>query len=374
MRQSSDSNKVLFTGHNSLLHPVISRVSVKAKAFVLHNEHYPAPKIGLSTVREVKYLTFGVPAVFKKIGSEKTVPSYVKGFRDILNNQKPNKIVSLDFHKLVFWQVLAYKKENSECQIYLYSETKAWPKNWLARMGMYVFWWYLKLHLQYVEKILVYTKQGEEFFSKRIKKVPTELCPVPVDVDFWHPDKEKKFMQNGVLRMLMNARFVDYKNHRDLLEAVKVLKSKNINIELSFIGRGGHMEGEMRQYVKDLQLEESVNFLEPVPQEKLREVYASHDLLVLPSYNEAIGMVVPEAMACGIPTLTSDTAGANVYVKEGETGLIFKTGDVSDLREKIRAMCDRSILLKYGQEARRHIASQHNVEKAGERFADIIGV
>ena len=117
-----------------------------------------------------------------------------------------------------------------------------------------------------------------------------------------------------------------------------------------------------------------VVFLEPVSHTKLVSVYHAHDVLVLPSYNEAIGMVVPEAMACGIPTITSDTVGANVYVQEGETGYVFPTSDVEALAQTLEKLCDPAELAKMGQAARERIETEFTIEKSAEKFRHAIGL
>lgn len=67
-------------------------------------------------------------------------------------------------------------------------------------------------------------------------------------------------------------------------------------------------------------------------QSELGAVYAAADVLVVPSESETWGLVVNEAMACGLPVVVSDTVGcAPDLVDEGETGHRFRCGDVADL-------------------------------------------
>src|SRR5690606_4347829 len=141
----------------------------------------------------------------------------------------------------------------------------------------------------------------------------------------FHPEMGKDFMQGGTLRILMNARFVGYKRHTDMLAALRILQDQQIQATLSLIGNEGHLKDAIAAEAQARGIGDRVTFLERVPAERMQEVYVAHDVLVLPSQGEAIGMVVPEVMACGIPTVTSDTVGANEYVLDGETGLIYPT-------------------------------------------------
>ncbi|NDB75533.1 MAG: glycosyltransferase, partial [Verrucomicrobia bacterium] len=72
-------------------------------------------------------------------------------------------------------------------------------------------------------------------------------------------------------------------------------------------------------------------------QSELPPFYAAADFLVLPSVSETWGLVVNEAMACGLPAIVSETVGcAPDLVTEGETGFTFPTGSEAGLMASLR--------------------------------------
>jgi len=83
-------------------------------------------------------------------------------------------------------------------------------------------------------------------------------------------------------------------------------------------------------------------------QSELGRAYAAADCLVLPSLRESWGLVVNEAMATGLPAVVSDTVGcAPDLIEPGETGEVFRCGDVDDLAaalERVRARGGRSTM------------------------------
>jgi glycosyltransferase involved in cell wall biosynthesis len=84
-------------------------------------------------------------------------------------------------------------------------------------------------------------------------------------------------------------------------------------------------------------------------------IYAAADLLVLPSdHQETWGLVVNEAMACGIPAVVSDAVGCGPdLIETGRTGAVFPLGDIAALAEAVR-----STLALEPSSLRRHLSKK----------------
>ena len=123
-----------------------------------------------------------------------------------------------------------------------------------------------------------------------------------------------------------------------LLKAVAALKTKEIKCHLTIIGRGSEV-GAMEKMIRDLDLEECVEYLGPKPQDELPGLYSSFDLFIFPSVRsaESLGLVGLEAMAAGTPVAGSDMAGISSYVEDGTNGYLFRPGDAGDLVVKVEA-------------------------------------
>jgi glycosyltransferase involved in cell wall biosynthesis len=78
-----------------------------------------------------------------------------------------------------------------------------------------------------------------------------------------------------------------------------------------------------------------ISLVGPVGQRELAAELRRADCLVLPSRNDSYGMVVPEALACGLPVLISDMVGAKVLVEPGRNGWIVAAGDAAPLAEQM---------------------------------------
>jgi glycosyltransferase involved in cell wall biosynthesis len=78
-----------------------------------------------------------------------------------------------------------------------------------------------------------------------------------------------------------------------------------------------------------------VKVLPPVPQAELQKLFCRADCFVLPSRHDSFGMVVAEAMACGLPAIVSTMVGAKDMIDEGVNGWVLPFADVAALAERM---------------------------------------
>jgi glycosyltransferase involved in cell wall biosynthesis len=119
-----------------------------------------------------------------------------------------------------------------------------------------------------------------------------------------------------------------------LIQAIPIIKKSFPNIRV-FIGGAGPQAKELKNLVKELKVAETVKFLGFVSGDDKYSYYKSADLCVFPSLYETFGIVCLEAMASGKPVVASNVGGIPFLVEEGKTGLLFETGNMNDLAEKV---------------------------------------
>jgi glycosyltransferase involved in cell wall biosynthesis len=164
---------------------------------------------------------------------------------------------------------------------------------------------------------------------------------------------------------LFCAKFVPKKRPMDLLRAFNIAIEKSLpskNIHLLMVG-DGELKAECERYVASHKL--PVIFTGFLNQTEIISAYVTSDCLFLVSdYGETWGLVVNEAMACGIPAIVSDRVGCHPdLIIRGKTGNIFPFGDIDSLADIILNYSQSPVNLKYmGSEARNHI-SQYSYDK-----------
>jgi len=121
--------------------------------------------------------------------------------------------------------------------------------------------------------------------------------------------------------------------------AAAMARLQDADIRLLVVGRAATATTAHR--MRRLGLADRVRFLGPV--DEMARCYSAADVLALPTQYEAWGLVVIEALACGLPVVTSRVAGAAVAVNEGETGSVLDDPrDSAELAVKLRAVLDGS--------------------------------
>jgi len=361
--------KILFLNRNCLLDPLLQELVKNTEVVALQNKVRTEATLESVRVVPVRYCAESINYFVNRVlGKQISIPIYIKDFQRIVFQEMPDIIVAFDIHHFSFGQAMAYKKKHPAVQIVLLSELKAFPNQSLSRLIFPVFWRKFTNNMALLDAVGVFTIQGQQFFSTHVPDLITSIVTVPIDTERFRPTLDKTWLPDGILRILINARYASYKRHDDLFQALVQLQKQGKRFHLTSIGRSESSHNKVRQRVAQLGLQERVTFLDSVPHSRMIGIYHQNDVLVLPSYNEAIGMVVPEAMACGLPTITSDTVGANVYVKEGDTGLIFETYSVMSLARCLNECHNKQRLEQMGTKARLLVEEQFTKEILQQKF------
>jgi glycosyltransferase involved in cell wall biosynthesis len=135
---------------------------------------------------------------------------------------------------------------------------------------------------------------------------------------------------------------------------------------------GGIDEDALRQRCKRHGLR-NVVFSEFHQADSLPRIYAAADVFVFPTLGDPFGMVVPEAMACGLPVVTTSAAGEiEERVADGVNGFVVPPADSSSLHARMAALADDAELRRrMGEESRRRVAGQ-SPEHWAEAFEDAV--
>tara|TARA_R100000306_G_scaffold53419_1_gene50189 strand:- start:1340 stop:2539 length:1200 start_codon:yes stop_codon:yes gene_type:complete len=167
---------------------------------------------------------------------------------------------------------------------------------------------------------------GFHSVSKEISKVGYKIFHSPNKIDKVVSsgfDFEKlpfnfNYMKNQNLKLLSIGRPHWVKGYEYALLACAILKEKNIGFEYTVVGGEGNEE--LQFLVDDLGIKESVRFTGRISQEKVYEIMRQSDLLLLPSVIEGLPNIAVEAMAVGLPVISTKCGGVEELIVDNETG------------------------------------------------------
>ncbi len=147
--------------------------------------------------------------------------------------------------------------------------------------------------------------------------------------------RTKKFKETTICCI---ARLSPNKRVGDLIQAVAVVKKQIPDVNCIVIGDGDERE-KLQSMIENLQLSDSVKLLGRIDKNEdvWKKLKSSH-IFCLPSALEGFGIVILEAMACGIPYVCSDIPPLKEVTNNGQGGLLFKVGDSKDLAEKMLSL------------------------------------
>lgn len=147
----------------------------------------------------------------------------------------------------------------------------------------------------------------------------------------------RAFGVEGRKVILYSGRLTELKGVEYLLQAYWRLREEYADLGLLIVGYGPEERSLKRLCVE--QGIEDVHFVGHVDMEAMPKYYAISDLYVFPSLRDVWGMVINEAMACGLPVITTNKVGASAdLIEHGVNGYVVEAGDPIALLEAMRRL------------------------------------
>lgn len=207
---------------------------------------------------------------------------------------------------------------------------------------------------------------GEEY-RKRVKVIPGG-----VDVQKFKKiktdDFDKKYQLKGKKIVVFSGKLTVYKGVKYLIKAAKKIKA-----EILIAGHGPERKN-LEEIVKNNKIT-NVKFLGHFSNNtnELIKLYSRADVFVAPSiWDEPLGLVILEAMACQTPVVVTRKGGIPLMVKNGKNGLFIRPRNTTDIVEKINyLLSNEAIRKKMGQKAREIAEKKFSWQIIAEKFIDI---
>lgn len=203
---------------------------------------------------------------------------------------------------------------------------------------------------EYAESDLILTPSSFSYRSFVARGVPESrlaIVPYGVDSDTYRPMPRT----DGVFRILFVGMLSIRKGLPYLLDAVSTLRWPDAELTL----RGGTTR-ESKELLNRYRGTIPISLVPPQPRSALKQLYSNASVLVLPSIEDAFGLVIGQALACGTPVIATTHTGGPDLIDDGVNGFIVPPGDAGALESALtRAYENRETLARMGAEARRRV-------------------
>jgi glycosyltransferase involved in cell wall biosynthesis len=169
------------------------------------------------------------------------------------------------------------------------------------------------------------------------------------------------------------ARLTAQKSIDTLLEALGILRQRDVDAHLRIVG-DGDQRAFLENKARELRLEAFVEFLGALAQAELPALYAQADAFVLPSVREGMGLVLAEALLCGAPVIAADSGGVTDMVIDRQTGLLFSPRDANALAGALEQYARNAAYAAHlAQNGRALVLERFTPARVAEQFLNVYG-
>lgn len=152
------------------------------------------------------------------------------------------------------------------------------------------------------------------------------------------------------------------------LEVLSFLKKHDFhNIKLLAVGGGDSQK--LKQVSQELEVED--RFILAPHSKDIRNYYWAADCFFFPTFYEPFGLVILEAMACGLPVVVSETAGASELIHEGDNGLLVDPwASTQEIANSLIPLLRDSVFAKQLSLRGRQTAEAHGWDQVGQQYRE----
>jgi len=154
--------------------------------------------------------------------------------------------------------------------------------------------------------------------------------PSGVEERFFIP---REYRENGAVRLLYAGTWLDQRGIFYIRDALRKLVAQMPGLTMTFAGCGVPA-GVIEEFFGE-ELKGHIDVSPVVPAEKMQELYAEHDIFLFPSLMEGLPTVLLEAMATGMPVITTETCGMPDVVQDSINGRLIEPANAAAIEEAV---------------------------------------
>lgn len=160
------------------------------------------------------------------------------------------------------------------------------------------------------------------------------------------------------------------KGHTYLLEAFNNIYKKNTNINLLIIG-AGELKNKLLEQIENYESRNNIYFLGK--RNDVKEILKISDIFILPTLAEGMSNAIMEAMAMGLPIITTNISVNKELIEEDKTGILIPVRNVDAIENSLNNLInDASLRIKLGKNARQKISDEFDVKIVTRKLSNLL--
>jgi glycosyltransferase involved in cell wall biosynthesis len=183
---------------------------------------------------------------------------------------------------------------------------------------------------------------------------------------------ERECGQRRASRLLFAGTWIDHKGIYYLRDAFETLAKMHPELRMTIAGCATDVESVKKSFSAEVR--DRVDVLPFVSRAEMPNLYARHDIFVFPSLMEGLPIVLLEAMATGMPVVTTETCGMMDIVEDDHNGLLVKPADATEFVAAVGRLMGSSELRERLGRAARETMKRHTWEHIAEQFEHVFQV
>jgi len=227
----------------------------------------------------------------------------------------------------------------------------------------------IRFFLRRMNAIIAVHPQVQAYMVALAPSTPVWCIPNPVDCHLFQPASARAENGSRGVEVLFSGSLTAGKGVMEVLKAAALYRSELEGVKLILIG-DGELADECRRFVQVNGLDGMVELRGFIAEDEKRCLLAHCDVYCLPSHSEGMPLSVLEAMASGLPIVSTWVGGIPNAVEEGRHGWLVAPGDVHGLgRCLVHLARNPAVRIAMGGEARKHVQERHDLPLVVDRLA-----
>jgi glycosyltransferase involved in cell wall biosynthesis len=238
----------------------------------------------------------------------------------------------------------------------------------------------VRLQLERADRVITISEYHRRFIeemSPLLAHSEIDVVHCAVDTDEWKPVESEAHA--GEFRILSVGRPVPKKGHEILISACALLAQRGRRFRCRIVAGEGPLAEALTEQIGEEGIGEFVEVLPFMDEEPLRTLFEGSDTFALACVvapngdRDGIPVVLMEAMAAGLPVVSTDVSGIPELILDEETGLLVRQADPAALADALERLMDSPELrARLSQSGREHVVNEFSASGTAKEMAEIM--